>query len=270
VTSPAERVEPIDVRGTAIAVHIAGPAGGVPLLWVHGEGVTCRRRALVERLAERFRVIAPVLPGFGGTELPGWLDGVDDVALFLADLCDALGLGPASATPPLMVAGESLGGWIAATLAIWRPQLVHRLALIAPLGIRPAEPMPDLFIKPGPEALHYLSATMAADSVDPLTGDIDLATELWVEQAAQARLMWERPYDRKLVHRAHHITAPVTVVWGAADRLLAPSHATTVAGLFGAGDPTIIEGAGHLVSVDAPAALAATLTQAFSSTPGPR
>jgi pimeloyl-ACP methyl ester carboxylesterase len=257
VTPGGERAQLIDVRGTPTPVQVGGPAGAPTVLWVHGEGITCGWRALHDRLAERFRVVAPVLPGFGGTELPAWLDGVDDVALFLAELCEVLG------HTDVLLAGESLGGWVAATLAIWRPALVRRLALVAPLGIRPAEPMPDLFIKAGPEALHYLSATMAAESVDPMTGDIDLATELWVEQAAQARLMWERPYDRKLVQRAHHISAPVTVLWGAADRLLAPSHAATVAGVFGAGTPVILGGAGHLVSVDAPEALAAALARAF-------
>ncbi len=248
----------IDVRGVATPITIGGRDDAPPLLWVHGEGLSAGWRTVHDRLARSFRVLVPTLPGFGGTELPAWVDGVDDLALFLADLCAALG------EEEVLVAGESLGGWIAACLAIWRPQLVGRLALLGALGLRPAQPMPDLFIKAGPDALAYLSVSRRADDVDPLVGDIDLATALWVEQAAQARLMWERPYDRKLVARAHHVTATVDVIWGGADRLLAPSHAAEVAALFGGPSPTVIAGAGHLVSVDAPDAVAAALTEAFT------
>ena len=163
-----------------------------------------------------------------------------------------------------MVAGESLGGWIACSLAVWRPRLVCGLALVGALGLRPVEPPPDLFIKAGPEALRYLANSIDAAAVDPLTGDIEAATALWVEQAAQARLMWERPYDRKLTQRAHHVTCPVRVIWGAASRVLPPSHATALASLFGAPAPTVVPGAGHLVSLDAPDAVASAISKAFA------
>ncbi|MEZ5231180.1 MAG: alpha/beta hydrolase [Acidimicrobiales bacterium] len=248
----------IDVRGVAVPVAFGGAEDAPPLLWVHGEGLSAGWREVHDRLATRHRVIVPTLPGFGGTELPAWVDGVDDLALFLVDLCAALG------EDEVLVAGESLGGWIAAVLATWRPRLVARLALLGTLGVRSTEPMPDLFIKAGPEALSYLSATRPADAVDPLVGDIDLATSLWIEQATQARLMWERPYDRKLAQRAHHLDMDVTVIWGGADRLLTPGHAATVAELFGASEPVIVAGAGHLVSVDAPDACAAAIEEAFA------
>ncbi len=246
----------VDVAGHATPVAHGGD--GPALLWLHGEGVTGGWREVHDRLAERFTVWSPTLPGFGGTPLPEWVDTTDDVALHLADLCGSLGLDQA------VVAGESLGGWIACSLAIWRPGLVSGLALVGSLGLRPAEPPPDLFIKAGPEALSYLANSIEASAVDPITGDIERATALWVEQAAQARLMWERPYDRKLVQRAHHVTCPVRVIWGAASRMLPPSHAIALASLFGAPTPTVVAGAGHLVSLDAPDAVASAITEAFS------
>lgn len=258
VATGGRPVSVIDVRGLAVPVEIRGDDAAPPLLWVHGEGLSAGWRAVHDELARTHRVIVPTLPGFGGTELPAWVDGVDDVALFLADLCAALG------EDEVLVAGESLGGWIAAVLAIWRPALVARLALLGALGVRSDEPMPDLFIKAGPEALSFLSNSRPPEAVDPLVGDIDLATALWVEQAAQARLMWERPYDRTLARRAHHVDADVTVIWGGADRLLPPAHAATVAGLFRGATTVVLEGAGHLVSVDSPAATAAALEEAFA------
>jgi pimeloyl-ACP methyl ester carboxylesterase len=120
--------------------------------------------------------------------------------------------------------------------------------------------MPDLFIKPGSEVLRTLSDRLDAERVDPLEGDAEAATALWLDQAAQARLMWERPYDPKLPRRAHHLRAvPCQVVWGAADRLLPPEHGRSLAELLGARHE-VVPGAGHLAALDAPEAVAAIVT----------
>ncbi|MFN0030473.1 MAG: alpha/beta fold hydrolase [Acidimicrobiales bacterium] len=251
----------VELPGHSTPLCIGGDRNAPALLWLHGEGLTSGWGELHDRLASHFRLYAPVLPGFGGTALPAWVDTADDVALHLADLCRHLDL------HTINVAGESLGGWIAMSLAIWRPQLVASLGLVGALGWRPLEPAPDLFIKSGPEALGYLSNQIDAAAADPLTGDLDLATALWVEQAAQARLMWERPYDRKLAQRCHHISAAVHVVWGGADRVLPPSHAEELAAALAATTTTtttIVPGAGHLLSLDAPAELAEALRKAFA------
>ena len=251
----------VELPGHTVPVRMGGDPDAPALLWLHGEGLSSGWGELHDRLAEHFHLYAPVLPGFGGTPLPAWVDTADDVALHLADLCRHLELSR------LNVAGESLGGWVAMSLAIWRPHLVARLGLVGALGWRPIEPAPDLFIKSGPEALRYLANDIDAAAADPLDGDIEVATALWVEQAAQARLMWERPYDRKLALRCHHITAPTHVVWGGADRVLPPSHAAELVSALGAtttATATTIPGAGHLLSIDAPAALADTLRKAFA------
>ena len=116
--------------------------------------------------------------------------------------------------------------------------------------------MPDLFIKQAPEALSYLAYGFDTSKVDAFTGDIDAATELWVELAAQARLMWERPYDRRLPRRLEAVTCPSAVVWGAADRLLPVEHGRRVADLLGC-DVEVVAEAGHMVTIDAPAVVAA-------------
>jgi pimeloyl-ACP methyl ester carboxylesterase len=204
-------------------------------------------------------VLAPVHPGFGGSDLPDWLGGMDDVAFHYVDLLDTLGV-----ERPVVV-GASLGGWMAFQLAAQRPDRVRGLVLVGALGLRADPPMPDLFIRSGPEALGYLSAQLDGNAVDPLHGDADAATELWLDQAAQARLMWERPYDPRWERRARHVRAPVRVVWGAADRLLAPGHGARMAALLGAPPPTVVPGAGHLVGVDDPAAVAAVTVELATS-----
>ena len=240
----------IEVNGHPTMIQQGG--AGPDVLVLHGEGNTSAWGELHELLAATSTVTAPIHPGFGGDELPPWLDDVSDLVFHYVELIEREGL-----ERPVVV-GASLGGWIAIDLAIHRSDLLGGLVLVGALGLRPSEPMPDLFLQPAPVALGYLAEGLDVEAADPLTGDADVATELWVEQAAQARLMWERPYDRRLPRRAHHIRCPVTVVWGAADRLLPVEHGRRLAELLGAGFE-VVPGAGHLVSIDQPTAVVAAV-----------
>ena len=115
---------------------------GRQVLLLHGEGGTWEWGAFHEAPAPDFDVIAPVHPGFAGEELPEWVRGVDDLVFHYVDLIAAVDL-----HRPLVV-GISLGGWIALDLAMARPDLVGGLVLVGGLGLRPSDPVPDLFIKP--------------------------------------------------------------------------------------------------------------------------
>ena len=238
----------VAVMGHETRVQIGGQ--GPDLLFLHGEANTSAWGEIHDELAHQFTVYAPVHPGFGGDELPAWLYDSTDLAFHNAALTTALAL-----DRPL-VAGVSLGGWLTLDLACHRPDLVGAVLAVGSLGLRPEQPMPDLFIKQAPEALGYLAESLDAAAVDPMTGDIDAATDLWVELAAQARLMWERPYDRKLGRRLQLIDCPAAVVWGAADRLLPVEHGRRLAELIGC-EIEVVPEAGHMVTIDAPAAVAA-------------
>ena len=57
-------------------------------------------------------MIVPTHPGFGRAVLPDWIDSIDDLAYIYLDLLDALDL------RDVTVIGCSLGGWIAAEIAV--------------------------------------------------------------------------------------------------------------------------------------------------------
>lgn len=79
---------------------------------------------LADRLADRFRLVAPDLRGRGGSaELPGPF-GMATHARDVTDLLDALGADRA------IVLGESMGGYVAVQLAISHPERVARLVLV--------------------------------------------------------------------------------------------------------------------------------------------
>lgn len=236
----------LDVRGTPVPCLVGGD--GPPLLWLHGAGGSDTWSAAQEQLAATFTVWAPAHPGFAGTPLPAWVRDVHDVAFHYVDLLAVAGLDHPT------VVGISLGGWIATDLAVHRPDLLGSLVLVDAVGLRPETPMPDLFIMEPAEAMDVLFADGAppmpagAENADP----IDMIVRMYEEQAASARLMWKRPYDRQLERRLHHITVPTLVVWGSEDRLLPPEHGRRLASLIPGARYEEISGAGHVVPLEAP------------------
>jgi pimeloyl-ACP methyl ester carboxylesterase len=61
----------VDVDGFGVAYREAGPVGGPALLLLHGFPTSSHMfRNLIPKLADRYRVVAPDLPGFGQSDLP--------------------------------------------------------------------------------------------------------------------------------------------------------------------------------------------------------
>ena len=65
---------------------------GAPLLYLHGALGVYAWTPFMEQLSQRFDLIVPDHPGFGGSDTPDWLDNVGDLAYFYLDLMQALRL----------------------------------------------------------------------------------------------------------------------------------------------------------------------------------
>lgn len=110
-----------------------GEAGSGPVvLFLHGWALSDRtyRRSL-RRLSHRgYRVVAPALPGFGGTPpLPEDGFGLAGYADWVAGFADAAGI-----TGPVTVVGHSFGGAVALKTAHAHPRLVAQLVLVNSIG----------------------------------------------------------------------------------------------------------------------------------------
>ena len=67
----AIKYDRVDVDGFGVAYRESGPADGPMLLLLHGFPSSSHMfRDLIPRLSDRYRVIAPDLPGFGQSDLP--------------------------------------------------------------------------------------------------------------------------------------------------------------------------------------------------------
>lgn len=115
--------------GAAALAYEAGGSGS-PVLLLHGLSGSGRWWSRnVPALAQHFRTYTVDLPGFGANRAIRWT-GLDDTADWLATWMADEGVGPAH------VAGHSLGGAVAAHLAVRHPQRVDRLVLVGS-AIRP-------------------------------------------------------------------------------------------------------------------------------------
>jgi pimeloyl-ACP methyl ester carboxylesterase len=71
ITWPTTSIHRVEADGVNVFYREAGPAGAPVVLLLHGFPTSSvQYRELMSRLADRYRVIAPDLPGFGFTEIP--------------------------------------------------------------------------------------------------------------------------------------------------------------------------------------------------------
>lgn len=142
----------IEAAGIRTNYHDEGD--GSPVLMIHGSGpgvsAWANWRLNIAPLAERLRVIAPDMVGFGFTDRPEgavygkalWLD-------HLAGLLDALSL------EQVDLIGNSFGGGLALAFAIRFPERVRRLVLMGSVGV-------SFPITPGLEAVWGYQPSIAA------------------------------------------------------------------------------------------------------------
>ncbi|MCZ7530745.1 MAG: alpha/beta fold hydrolase [Acidimicrobiia bacterium] len=120
----------ITVGGAEVRYGEAGD--GEPFVFLHGFGLREKtyKRALGRLVPLGIRVVAPSLPGFGGTApLPGDDTTIESYARWVVEFCAAIEL-----DGPVMMAGHSFGGGVAIRTAHDHPQLVRLLVLINSVG----------------------------------------------------------------------------------------------------------------------------------------
>ncbi|HXE57284.1 MAG TPA: alpha/beta hydrolase [Gemmatimonadales bacterium] len=142
----AERLRAGDVHVRAVR---AG-RGDTTVVLIHGYGESLLSfRSIFDRLAARYRVVALDLPGFGLSDKP---EGPYDFPTMAWRLRDFLGRWTDG---PVAVVGHSMGGQLAAALALAEPVRVVATVLIAPAGHGIA-PLAQRLAAPVREALGWV------------------------------------------------------------------------------------------------------------------
>jgi pimeloyl-ACP methyl ester carboxylesterase len=160
-----------------------------------------------------------------------------------------------------VVIGASLGGWIAAEMAVKCADRLVGLVLVAPLGIkvgdRETRDIPDIFALHPDEVLRLQYRDPARAAVDTAKLADHQLIVIARNREATAQYAWE-PYfhNPKLRRRLRRIPVPTLLLWGADDRFVTADYygAAYRAAIPGARLETI-ERAGHFPHLEQPDAL---------------
>lgn len=182
-------------------------------------------RGIMNELTQACRVIAPTLPGHGGTPWDPSIRSLDDIACWLRDILDALGI------ERCVLVGHSMGGYIAAAFADLFPER------LAGLGFLHSTAMDDAIErKPNrTKAIHFVQdhgrEPFLRAFVDSLFHDPEAQ---WIAEMAEItsgtseeailallRIMRDRP-DKRAAVKA--LDQPVMYIIGGKDGLVSPER----------------------------------------------
>src|SRR6266536_1256229 len=113
-----------------LTVRIDERGSGRPMLVLHGGGGPQTVAGIASALSSRAYVLTPVHPGFAGEPRPEWFDSIGGLALPYLDLLERLDL------RDVMVVGTSIGGWIAAELAVRDTTRLSSIVMVDDVGIQ--------------------------------------------------------------------------------------------------------------------------------------
>jgi pimeloyl-ACP methyl ester carboxylesterase len=259
--------ELLDVEGRKVDLRRAG--SGDPFLYLHSSIGEFWMPEFLDNIKSRMEVICPAQPGFGESSGLEEIDDIEDLAFHYSDLLAVLGGGT------VHLAGSSLGGWIAAEIAVRWPERVRALVLIDPVGIwvddYPIAPMWGLERDELPALLfsepdHPIAEMMRSIDLDNPPPE-EVLLPFIMSQTATAKIGWD-PYlhNPKLARRLHRISCPTLVIWGELDRLVPLEYGKRYAELIPGAEFRTVP-AGHMSALENPEAVSRLIDEfLFSQT----
>ncbi len=230
------------IHGYRRAYRLSG--SGPALLLIHGiSDDSSSWLPVMDRLAERFTVVAPDLLGHGASDKPRADYSVAAFSNGMRDLLDVLDIGTAT------VVGHSLGGGVAAQLAYQYPDRVDRLVLVSTGGVaREVSPVLRMASLPYAElgtwplrlpgsvgAVRLLLEVLGGLGMDLGRDAAEVGRVLGGLRDRRARVSFNRTLRAvvdprgqlvTMLDRAYLATAmPTLIVWGGHDGIIPVEHA---------------------------------------------
>jgi len=276
-TNWAEELKRVEIDGTPINyVDVGSPGMHDPVVLVHGLGGQWQNwLENIPRLAQERRVLALDLPGFGLTPEPA--DGelsISGYGRYVDAFCERLGLGTVN------VVGNSMGGFIAAEVAIQFPERVSRLALVSAAGISSADALQAPILTIGRLASAVATNTAARYrmlAARPIGRHASLALVARHPRLLKADLAYEgffkgagKPgfddalracleYDFR--DRLPDVKVPTLIVWGEKDSIIPVRDANEFERLIPDSRKLVMRDTGHIPMAERPEAFNDVLTE---------
>ena len=256
--------------------EVSGPRGpqaywrggsGPVAVFLHGANDNAATWVRVARpLMARHRLVLVDLAGHGDSAPKNGPLGVGDLLAGVEAV-----VGAEAADGRVTLVGNSLGGWLALVYARKHPDRVADVVLVNGAAVRGdgTEATPNLLPRNREEARQALDATTSPASPRMPGFVLD---DLVRRSAASplARLMASPPADQlALDGHLQEVQTPVTLIWGADDRVLPVAYARRVAAALPAARLELLERCGHVPQRECPDRLLAALQEALGEPPAP-
>ena len=266
-----ERRRTVEVDGTPVNYVDLGPADestGEPVVFVHGLGGQWQNwLENIPRVARERRVVALDLPGFGLTPAPHDGITITGYGRCVNSFCEKLGLGRVA------LVGNSMGGYIAAEVAIQFPERVSRLVLVSAAGISSADTLQAPILTAGRVAsavTTHGAARHRAFASRPVSRHLSLAMVARYPRLLKPDLAYEAFFkgvgkpgfadalraslDYDFRDRLPDVSVPTLIVWGEKDAIIPVRDANEFERLISDSRKVVMRDTGHVPMAERPAA----------------
>lgn len=235
----------VEVDGFDIRYLEAGE--GDALLCLHGAG-GLRLSGAHDLLAERYRVVAFEIPGFGDSPVNDRSQNLNQLAVTMNAAAAAMDLERYS------LMGNSFGAKLALSMALHLPGAIRSLVLVASAAIRPDDAPPPRLSSPDEAMALLYSHPERQPPMPPLDPDIE------AKQLALVSRLIGPGRDPAFEDRLSGLDVPVLALFGTDDRIIRPEVADIYPTLLPHCHPMMIYDAAHAVDADRPEAVASVVT----------
>ncbi len=265
---PPHRAEWLEAGPIRLRAVRAGQ-GDTTLVLIHGFGEHLLTwRGIIDPLSRRYRVLAFDLPGFGGSDKPPGPYTLEAMSATVLNLLRRW------TEPPVVLIGHSMGGEIAAAVALADPDRIVALGLIAPAGLLIG--LGGLADSVTPDRASAIGVWEAARSTI-----VPLHDPAWLEEpdpsstydpaldpsyrTAVATLL--RNFDfTAMATRFQELRQPTLLIWGRADPVVPVSVAESLLARIPCARAVILDRTLHRPQVERPDTVV-TILQGFLARP---
>ncbi|GAB2539576.1 alpha/beta fold hydrolase [Nocardia heshunensis] len=232
-----------------VEVTVTEYGAGQPFLLLHGGGGPQSVQGFAELFAARdaVRVLVPIHPGFGGTPRPETLDSITGLAALYDALLARLDL------TDVTVIGNSVGGWIAAEIALRKNPRVSGIVLIDAVGLAVAgHPVADFFALTMDEVFTLGFHDPDRFRIDPAT--LPPAAQAIAAGNQQALRVYAGTAmtDPGLAERLAGLEIPTLVLWGDSDRIADVDYGRAYAAAIPLARFQLLPATGHSPQLETP------------------
>lgn len=236
----------IDLFSETLRIAFMHQGSGRAFLVLHGGAGPASVGGLSNALAEGAQTVVPTHPGFSGEARPDWFKRIDDLVLAYLVLIEQLDLSN------VVVVGNSVGGWIAAEMALRQSPRIAGMVLLNAVGIDTGSaehPIGDPMKLPPAERAAFSFHDPQRFALAPSGPD---AAAAMLRNQETLRVYAGDPfmYDPSLRTRLAQIAIPTLVMWGESDRIVDVAYGQRYASSIPNARFELVTEAGHFPHIE--------------------